>query len=115
MIEIDVQGTIKFCSSQVENVLLHTSTDLLGSNIQDLVAPDSQCTMQKLIQDLASSIERLAVNNNISDPSSDANKHVSETTSLDDSPDDLESASFSGSIVNGEGRGSYAALPDRLF
>lgn len=45
-------GEITFCGSQVETVLKHSATELMGVNIRDIVASNSRRTMQRLIQDL---------------------------------------------------------------
>jgi hypothetical protein len=88
-------------------VLLHKTTDLLDSSIQDLVVPSSQRTMQRLIQDLVSSIESNAVGKDISDDEKRTRSGKNnEDSSLNGIPDDLKSSSSSGSNSYDKVRGS---------
>jgi hypothetical protein len=52
VIAFNMVGEITFCGSQVETVLKHSATELMGVNVRDIVAPNSRRTMQRLIQDL---------------------------------------------------------------
>lgn len=87
-------------------MLLHKTTDLLDSSIQDLVVPSSQRTMQRLIQDLVSSIESNAVGKDISDDEERTRSGTNNEDSLNGIPDDLKSFSSSGSNSSDKVRGS---------
>jgi PAS domain S-box-containing protein len=54
VIAIDVEGTITFCSAQVERVLQHSVDDLIGAKLTDIMVPGSQDKLQTLIQELLS-------------------------------------------------------------
>ena len=49
---IDIEGTIKFCSVQMERVLHRKSRALIGSSIEDIIVSESKSTMRRLISDL---------------------------------------------------------------
>jgi len=52
VISISTEGIITFCGSQVEKLLKHNTTELLGANIREIVVPDSMKAIQRLLQDL---------------------------------------------------------------
>lgn len=54
VIVVDVEGSITFCSAQVERVLLHSIDDLVGAKLTDIVAPHSRKKLNNFIQDLLS-------------------------------------------------------------
>ncbi|KAL7482494.1 hypothetical protein ACHAW6_008171 [Cyclotella cf. meneghiniana] len=58
VIAVNMVGEITFCGSQVETVLKHSATELMGVNIRDVVAPNSRRTMQRLIQDIVSKTQQ---------------------------------------------------------
>lgn len=53
-----MEGKITFCGSQVEKVLKHNPFELLGTNIKDIIVPNSRKTIQRLIQDQVSTVNR---------------------------------------------------------
>ncbi|KAL7519228.1 hypothetical protein ACHAWX_004014 [Stephanocyclus meneghinianus] len=58
VISISMEGKITFCGSQVEKVLKHNPFELLGTNIKDIIVPNSRKTIQRLIQDQVSTVNR---------------------------------------------------------
>ncbi|GKY95074.1 hypothetical protein MPSEU_000471500 [Mayamaea pseudoterrestris] len=50
VIVTDADGVINFCSEQVERILQHRSSDLVGSALGDLLVPSSRDKMKKLIR-----------------------------------------------------------------
>ncbi len=58
VVAITADGVITFCSMQVERVLRHNISDLLGANIEDLIVPDSREAIRRLIRDLVIAEQR---------------------------------------------------------
>ncbi|KAL3801121.1 hypothetical protein HJC23_002414 [Cyclotella cryptica] len=52
VVVIGTGGEIKFCSVQLQRLLKLEADDLLGSNIEHLIVPDSRGAIRRLIQDL---------------------------------------------------------------
>lgn len=52
VVTISTDGIITFCSMQVERVLKHDITGLIGANIEDIIVPSSRDSMRRLIRDL---------------------------------------------------------------
>lgn len=52
VIATNLNGDITFCGSQVEQYFQHKIDDLVGSNIQDIVVPESRRNLQRLFRDL---------------------------------------------------------------
>ena len=59
VVALDVEGTIKFCSRQMERVLMHKLDDLVGASIEHILVPKSRSTIRRIIQDLVTA-EQLA-------------------------------------------------------
>jgi hypothetical protein len=59
VIVIGLDGEIKFCNMQAVRVLKHAMENLEGASILDVLVPESQPVMHRLIQDLATA-ERIA-------------------------------------------------------
>jgi PAS domain S-box-containing protein len=55
VIVIDTEGTITFCSAQVERVLQHSIDDLVGAKLSEIIDPGSRDRLSALIQGLLSS------------------------------------------------------------
>ena len=55
VIVIDTEGTITFCSAQVERVLQHSIDDLVGAKLTEIIDPGSRDRLSALIQGLLSS------------------------------------------------------------
>ena len=66
VVAIRANGTITFCSMQVERVLRHDASGLIGANIEDIIVPSSRESIRGLIRDLILAEQRAA----LSDPSS---------------------------------------------
>jgi PAS domain S-box-containing protein len=58
VIVIDTEGTITFCSAQVERVLQHSIDDLVGAPLTDIIDPGSRDRLSALIQGLVASSRR---------------------------------------------------------
>lgn len=52
VIAIKEDGTITFCSAQVERVLCHKVEDMIGANIDDLLMPSSRLELASLVEKL---------------------------------------------------------------
>jgi PAS fold. len=52
VIAIKEDGTITFCSAQVERVLRHKVEDMIGANIDDLLIPSSRIELASLVEKL---------------------------------------------------------------
>lgn len=52
VIAIRADGVITFCSMQVERVLRHTESELVGANIEDILVPSSRKSLRRLIRDM---------------------------------------------------------------
>ena len=52
VIVIDTEGTITFCSAQVERILQHNIDELIGANLTEIVDPGSREKISNLIQRL---------------------------------------------------------------
>jgi len=52
VIAISTDGVITFCSMQVERVLKHEVSGLVGANIEDIIVPNSRESIRRLIRDL---------------------------------------------------------------
>jgi len=58
VLAITADGVITFCSMQVERVLRHNISDLLGANIEELIVPNSRDAIRRLIRDLVTAEQR---------------------------------------------------------
>lgn len=58
VIAISTDGVITFCSMQVERVLRHDVTGLVGANIEDIIVPSSRENIRHLIRDLVIAEQR---------------------------------------------------------
>lgn len=54
VIAIKEDGTITFCSAQVERVLRHKVEDMIGANIDELLTPSSRMELASLVEKLVS-------------------------------------------------------------
>lgn len=61
VIAIRADGVITFCSMQVERVLRHDVSDLVGANIEDILVPNSRESMRRLISDLVLAEQRASM------------------------------------------------------
>ncbi len=61
VVAIRADGTITFCSMQVERVLRHDASSLLGANIEDIIVPSSRESIRGLIRDLIMAEQRAAL------------------------------------------------------
>lgn len=52
VIAITTSGEITFCSMQVERVLHHKMSDLLGASIEQIIVPSSRDAIRRLVRDL---------------------------------------------------------------
>jgi hypothetical protein len=52
VIVTNLSGNITFCGGQIEQYLKHKTDDLLGTNVLNLVAPESRKAMLRLFRDL---------------------------------------------------------------
>jgi PAS domain-containing protein len=52
VIAITVDGKITFCSAQVERVLRHKISHLIGANFEDIIMPSSREKLGRLVQEL---------------------------------------------------------------
>ena len=52
VVAISTDGVITFCSMQVERVLKHEVSGLIGANIEDIIVPSSRESIRRLIRDL---------------------------------------------------------------
>lgn len=59
VIAIGLDGKIKFCNVQLARVLQHEIRDLEGARVEDVLVPESQSAIRRLIQDLAA-VEKVA-------------------------------------------------------
>ena len=58
VVAIRADGVITFCSMQVERVLRHDASELLGANIEDIIVPNSRESIRRLIRDLVLAEQR---------------------------------------------------------
>ena len=58
VVAIRADGVITFCSMQVERVLKHDASELLGANIEDIIVPSSRESIRRLIRDLVLAEQR---------------------------------------------------------
>ena len=58
VVTIRADGVITFCSMQVERVLRHDSSELLGANIEDIIVPSSRESIRRLIRKLVLAEQR---------------------------------------------------------
>jgi len=58
VVAISTEGVITFCSMQVERVLKHNVSGLIGANIEDIIVPSSREAIRRLIQDLVIAEQR---------------------------------------------------------
>lgn len=56
VIVVTMEGEITFCSAQVERVLRHSTTDLVGAKIDDILIPTSSTALRKLIEEHVSAL-----------------------------------------------------------
>jgi len=61
VIAIRADGVITFCSMQVERVLRHDVSDLVGANIEDILVPNSRESIRRLIRDLVLAEQRASM------------------------------------------------------
>ena len=61
VIAIRADGVITFCSMQVERVLRHDVSDLVGANIEDILVPNSRESIRRLISDLVLAEQRASM------------------------------------------------------
>ena len=54
VIVIDLQGNVTFCSAQVERVLQHNVSDLIGASLNEILVPSSRDRLQILMKELTS-------------------------------------------------------------
>ena len=57
VVAITVDGTVTFCSAQVERILQHKNEDLVGARLPDLLLPDTRMALQGLIDQLVATKE----------------------------------------------------------
>ena len=58
VVAISTDGIITFCSMQVERVLNHNMSGLIGANIEDIIVPSSRESIRRLIGDLVIAEQR---------------------------------------------------------
>lgn len=78
---IDLNGTIKFCSTQMERVLQHRLDDLIGANIEHICVPKSRGTIRRSIRDLVTA-EELAAGGEGPDRGNDSGDSSNDTNVL---------------------------------
>lgn len=61
VVAIRADGTITFCSMQVERVLRYDVSGLIGANIEDIIVPSSRESIRGLIRDLIMAEQRAAL------------------------------------------------------
>jgi len=59
VVTISTEGIITFCSMQVERVLKHDVSSLIGANIEDIIVPSSRDAIRRLIRDLVIAEQRV--------------------------------------------------------
>ena len=59
VVAISTDGVITFCSTQVERVLKHEVSGLIGANIEDIIVPSSRESIRRLIRDLIIAEQRV--------------------------------------------------------
>lgn len=64
VVAISTEGVITFCSMQVERVLKHDVSGLVGANIEDIIVPSSREAIRRLIRDLVIA-ERRALSSSV--------------------------------------------------
>jgi len=103
VVAITVDGTITFCSAQVERVLHHKCEDLLGENIEDVLVPASREAMRRLIDELVATEAKGGVtkeNDKKRESGRDSLRHMSEVATVVSDPDQSQSEqSFPLSVV----------------
>ena len=55
VIAINVDGVITFCSAQVERLLQHSSDDLIGAKLVEILLPPSRTVLRRLVEKLVTS------------------------------------------------------------
>jgi len=74
VIAITIEGEITFCSAQVERVLRHKISDMIGADLSDLLIPASRAALKSLIGELAAA-ERAAAGSSPAVPVAAAPSH----------------------------------------
>lgn len=76
VIVIDTEGTITFCSAQVERVLQHSTDELVGAKLTDIIEPGSRDKFTSLIQGLLKSNGSNLLQENWKNRSLTASQHL---------------------------------------
>jgi ribosomal protein L19E len=77
VVAISTEGVITFCSMQVERVLKHNVSGLIGANIEDIIVPSSREAIRRLIRDLVTAEQR-ALSSSVEDRESGESNDRSE-------------------------------------
>mmetsp|Transcript_21507 Transcript_21507/g.46735 ORF Transcript_21507/g.46735 Transcript_21507/m.46735 type:complete len:1021 (-) Transcript_21507:158-3220(-) len=101
VVAISTDGVITFGSMQVERVLKHEVSDLIGANIEDIIVPSSRESIRRLIHDLIIAEQR-ALSSSVEEESgenrSDANGSDRENNSAAVLPHEVSEHSSEQSI-----------------
>ena len=62
VLAIDVDGVITFCSAQAERILQHSSEDLVGAKLSQLLVPPSRDALSRLVDELVATQSKAAAN-----------------------------------------------------
>ncbi|KAL7538138.1 hypothetical protein ACHAXR_008318 [Thalassiosira sp. AJA248-18] len=73
VVAISTEGVIMFCSMQVERVLKHKVSGLIGANIEEIIVPSSRESIRRLIRDLVIAEQR-ALSSSVEDAESGENR-----------------------------------------
>ena len=77
VVAISTDGVITFCSMQVERVLKHEVSGLIGANIEDIIVPSSRESIRRLIRDLIIAEQR-ALSSSVEEEENDGTGHRGE-------------------------------------
>lgn len=114
VIVISQEGEITFCSAQVERVLKHKIDDLIGSDIRDVLIPESRTALGKLVAELTNIHEKPGAcngdeNRNQSGGRGDRNEEGPGSRRRENKPGDEENGDVSGASSGSGGLSSGAA------
>jgi hypothetical protein len=118
VVAIRADGVITFCSMQVERVLRHDASDLLGANIEDIIVPSSRGSIRRLIRDLVLAEQRalLSASSMEDEEENGGNRSEEEEDAEDDGANENISASTTAAMPHevSEHSSEKSSLPPLL-
>ena len=109
VVAIDTRGVIKFCSMQMERVLKYKMDNMIGSNIENIITPESRNAMRGLIRNLLTTEGHVSASKN-----EEVLQHEISNGTTSDENDDTKvngSGGSSSSNVNTDNKTSAQTFP----